>query len=310
MIEDKSPECIISTDTKSPKGFKPAMRRSEDRSDISSIEMESTEDENAPDADSLQENLKKEAMFEDGISLSLKSDDDYEDDYRAIEVNAIKSLKINNEDNSFVMTNQTTTFKQLIMANRDQESSGDEEQHDSLSDSLEGDSQQLQIKDDRKNIEFSDTDNENDGKDKTFVNSLMQENDFSIGNFSFFIEQNIEIKITNFFFKAGIPNPRSCRISVANVESGLGIHLCGTKNHMIKNIEQDSPAEVGGLKPGDKILVINKENVEDADYTTVVDRLKDSLANNQDIDLLVMNIIEYNLFKQQNPILQNRKQIS
>ena len=76
---------------------------------------------------------------------------------------------------------------------------------------------------------------------------------------------------------------------------------------MIKNIESDSPAEEGGLKPGDKILVINKENVEEADYTTVVDRLKESLANNQDIDLLVMNIIEYNLFKQQNPILQNRK---
>lgn len=107
--------------------------------------------------------------------------------------------------------------------------------------------------------------------------------------------------------KAGFPNPRSCRISMANTEEGLGIHLCGTKNHMIKDIELGSPAEKGGLKPGDKILVIDNENVEEADYTTIVDMLKDSMMNKRDIDLLVMNIIEYNVFKEKSPVLQNCK---
>lgn len=86
---------------------------------------------------------------------------------------------------------------------------------------------------------------------------------------------------------------------------GLGIHLCGTKNHMIKNIESNSPADLGGLKPGDKILVINNENVEEASYTTVVNRLKESLLNKTDINLVVMNIIEYNMFKAKNPALEN-----
>jgi len=76
---------------------------------------------------------------------------------------------------------------------------------------------------------------------------------------------------------------------------------------MIKNIDTNSPAEQGGLKPGDKILVINGENVEEADYTQIVDRLKQSIAKGQSIDLLVMNIIEYNIFKETNPILQNCK---
>ena len=102
-----------------------------------------------------------------------------------------------------------------------------------------------------------------------------------------------------------MPKPRSCIIKVTDAFDGLGIHLCGTKNHMIKNIEPQSPAEMGGLKPGDKILVINEENVEDSDYTKVVTRLKENLLAKTDIRLLVMNIIEYNVFKQKNPVLQN-----
>ena len=76
---------------------------------------------------------------------------------------------------------------------------------------------------------------------------------------------------------------------------------------MIKNIDANSPAEQGGLKPGDKILVINGENVEEANYTTIVDRLKESIAKKQSIKMLVMNIVEYNVFKETNPILQNCK---
>jgi C-terminal processing protease CtpA/Prc len=74
---------------------------------------------------------------------------------------------------------------------------------------------------------------------------------------------------------------------------------------MIKNIETNSPADLGGLKPGDKILVINNENVEEASYTTVVNRLKEALTNKIDLNLIVMNIIEYNMFKEKNPAIDN-----
>jgi len=74
---------------------------------------------------------------------------------------------------------------------------------------------------------------------------------------------------------------------------------------MIKNIEKNSPADLGGLKPGDKILVINNENVEEASYTTVVNRLKEALTNQIDLNLIVMNIIEYNMFKEKNPAIDN-----
>lgn len=66
---------------------------------------------------------------------------------------------------------------------------------------------------------------------------------------------------------------------------------------MVKNIEPNSPAEIGGLKPGDKILAINNENVEDSTHVVVVNKLKDALASKKDIYLIVMNAIEYNIFK-------------
>lgn len=78
--------------------------------------------------------------------------------------------------------------------------------------------------------------------------------------------------------------------------NGLGIHLCDTKNHMIKDIEPDSPAEQGGLKPGDKILYINNENVENMSYLEVIECLKRAV-DIDNINLIVMNAIEYNIFK-------------
>ena len=70
---------------------------------------------------------------------------------------------------------------------------------------------------------------------------------------------------------------------------------------MIQDIEQGSPAEKGGLKPGDKILAIDDENVEESSYMEVVNALKNSLNNDQDeIKMIVMNAIEYNILKSKN----------
>lgn len=68
---------------------------------------------------------------------------------------------------------------------------------------------------------------------------------------------------------------------------------------MVKDIEPNSPAELGGLKPGDKILILNNENIENASYLEVLNKLKDALLNsvNKEINLVVMNAIEYNIFK-------------
>ena len=82
---------------------------------------------------------------------------------------------------------------------------------------------------------------------------------------------------------------------------GLGIHLCEIRNHMIQDIEHGSPAEKGGLKPGDKILQIDEENVEESSYMEVVNTLKHSLNNDQnEIKMIVMNAIEYNILKSKN----------
>ena len=76
--------------------------------------------------------------------------------------------------------------------------------------------------------------------------------------------------------------------------------MCDNRNHMIQDIEPGSPAERGGLKPGDKILVINDDNVEEAGYMEVVNKFKDFLNNQDKIKMIVMNAIEYNILKTKN----------
>lgn len=258
-----------------------------DQSDISSVEMELTENEDGladeNDADSLNlEDLKKDALFRSGLNLSMEEDEDENgdgNDYKDIEINAIKNMKINN-NNNFVMNDEASNLKNLILtAKKPVEQQQEFERRSlSLNDSLEeGGRTETETEDGSRRMEEFDADEfDTVGHDMVPKQSQQEIEELGIGSF---------------------PNPRTCRISVAMAGEGLGIHLCGTKNHMIKNIEPDSPAEQGGLKPGDKILVINGENVEEAEYTTIVERLKDSIGSQRDIDLLVMNIIEYNIFK-------------
>jgi hypothetical protein len=68
---------------------------------------------------------------------------------------------------------------------------------------------------------------------------------------------------------------------------------------MIKDIDDLSPAEKSGLKPGDKILKVNEKNVEDiVDYQLILDLFKnDGIRKDEPINLTVMNAVEYNVFK-------------
>lgn len=94
--------------------------------------------------------------------------------------------------------------------------------------------------------------------------------------------------------------------------SGLGLHIGDPKsssstselkktgNNMIRKIEPNSPAETGGLKPGDRILEINGENVENIEYNNLVNKLRDALRMSKIINLVVMNSVEYNVYKSNN----------
>ena len=93
-----------------------------DQSDISSVEMEAWENgenENGNDADSLNlEEVKRGAMFQSGLNLSLDEEHEDENDFKDIDIKAIKSMKINNSNN-FVMDNdEAKHIKKLIMAKK------------------------------------------------------------------------------------------------------------------------------------------------------------------------------------------------
>ncbi|XP_075686673.1 Na(+)/H(+) exchange regulatory cofactor NHE-RF2 [Rhinoderma darwinii] len=69
--------------------------------------------------------------------------------------------------------------------------------------------------------------------------------------------------------------PRLCHIQKA--EQGYGFHLHGEKNktgQYIRKVEPGSPAEVAGLKAGDRVLEVNGENVEKETHHQVVQRIK------------------------------------
>ena len=65
---------------------------------------------------------------------------------------------------------------------------------------------------------------------------------------------------------------------------------------MIKDIEPGSPADVAGVKPGDKLLAIDNENVENANLQMLLQLLNDRTG--EEVQLIVMNIVEYNVLNQ------------
>ncbi|XP_042196904.1 Na(+)/H(+) exchange regulatory cofactor NHE-RF2 isoform X2 [Callorhinchus milii] len=69
--------------------------------------------------------------------------------------------------------------------------------------------------------------------------------------------------------------PRLCHM--IRGESGYGFHLHGEKGksgQFIRKVEPGSPAETAGLRPGDRVIGVNGDNVEKETHHQVVQRIK------------------------------------
>ncbi|XP_051940967.1 Na(+)/H(+) exchange regulatory cofactor NHE-RF2 [Hippocampus zosterae] len=70
--------------------------------------------------------------------------------------------------------------------------------------------------------------------------------------------------------------PRVCYL--IKTERGYGFHLHGEKNkggQFIRKVEPGSSADQAGLKPGDRLVEVNGENVENDNHHQVVERIRE-----------------------------------
>ncbi|XP_049428733.1 Na(+)/H(+) exchange regulatory cofactor NHE-RF2 [Epinephelus fuscoguttatus] len=69
--------------------------------------------------------------------------------------------------------------------------------------------------------------------------------------------------------------PRLCFLTIG--ERGYGFHLHGERNRggqFIRKVEPGSSSDLAGLRPGDRVVEVNGENVENASHHQVVDRIR------------------------------------
>ncbi|XP_042532368.1 Na(+)/H(+) exchange regulatory cofactor NHE-RF3 isoform X1 [Dipodomys spectabilis] len=91
------------------------------------------------------------------------------------------------------------------------------------------------------------------------------------------------------------PKPRLCRL--VKGDNGYGFHLNaiqGVPGSFIKEVQEGGPAALAGLEDGDVIVEVDGENVLDAPYEMVVDRIQSS---GKDVTLLVCARKAYNYFQ-------------
>ncbi|XP_026063211.1 Na(+)/H(+) exchange regulatory cofactor NHE-RF1 [Carassius auratus] len=81
--------------------------------------------------------------------------------------------------------------------------------------------------------------------------------------------------------------PRLCVLEKS--ENGYGFHLHGEKGksgQFIRLVEPDSPAELSGLRAGDRLVFVNGERVESDSHRQVVERIRASPAS---LELVVVD---------------------
>uniref|UniRef100_A0A673FKH5 Na(+)/H(+) exchange regulatory cofactor NHE-RF1 n=1 Tax=Sinocyclocheilus rhinocerous TaxID=307959 RepID=A0A673FKH5_9TELE len=79
--------------------------------------------------------------------------------------------------------------------------------------------------------------------------------------------------------------------------NGYGFHLHGEKGksgQFIRLVEPDSPAEVSGLRAGDRLAFVNGERVESDSHQQVVERIRASAGN---LELIVVDVDTDQLLK-------------
>lgn len=79
---------------------------------------------------------------------------------------------------------------------------------------------------------------------------------------------------------------------------------------MILDIDKNSPADLAGVKPGDKILFIDSVNVEKSTCEDIKNKLYQAISSscNDELTLVVMNAIEYNISKSNETLLTRNEQ--
>lgn len=85
------------------------------------------------------------------------------------------------------------------------------------------------------------------------------------------------------------PQPRYCHVCKWPDFPGFGFSLVADKagrGEFMGDIDPDSPADFAGLKRGDRIIEVNKENVEHCTHSQVVEKIK---AISDDTKLLVVD---------------------
>lgn len=89
--------------------------------------------------------------------------------------------------------------------------------------------------------------------------------------------------------------PRLCVLEKG--ENGYGFHLHGEKGksgQFIRLVEPDSPAELAGLRAGDRLVFVNGERVESDSHQQVVARIRSSAGN---LELIVVDVDTDQLLK-------------
>jgi len=95
--------------------------------------------------------------------------------------------------------------------------------------------------------------------------------------------QNIEIKMSD------APQPRLCHVVKVQGFSGYGFNLHTEKNkkyQLIGKVDPGSPAQIGGLREGDRIIAINGVHVGQENHNQVVQRIK---AGGEETRILVVD---------------------